>query len=232
MISPLFSTGERQINAAHRNHSRKGSAGMTRFWAGTALLTVAAFLGGSAYYSFSAGSGDVFAECRGGQVGGGTIGGPFTLVDQTGRTVTDAEVFAKPALVYFGYTFCPDVCPLDNARNAEAADILEERGLDVTPVFITIDPARDTPEVMSETTANLHPKMIGLTGTQAQVDAATRAYKVVARKRDGDDPEFYLMDHTTMTYLMLPGAGFVDFFRREVTAEDMANRTACFMAAR
>lgn len=201
---------------------------MTRTLAALAAAAVVGLLGGSALYVFLKSDDDAFAQCRSGQVGGGSIGGPFTLVDGTGTTVTDAEVLTKPSLVYFGYTFCPDVCPLDNQRNAEAVDILEEQGFDVTPVFISIDPARDTPEVVADFAANLHPKMIGLTGTEEQVKAASQAYKTYYRKQDGDD-EFYLVDHSTFTYLMLPGIGFADFFKREETADQMASRVACFV---
>lgn len=203
---------------------------MTKIYAGAAVAVMAALLGGSAYWVYSNQSSDQFAECRGGQVAGGAIGGPFTLVNQAGVTVTDAEVITKPSLVYFGYTFCPDVCPLDNARNAEAVDILEEMGLDVTPVFISIDPERDTPEVMAEFAEVMHPKMIGLTGTEAQVKEASLAYKTYYKKQDAED-EYYLVDHSTFTYLMLPGTGFVDFFKREVTPDLMAERVACFIGA-
>lgn len=200
---------------------------MTKMYAMLAAVTVALLLGGTAGYIYTHRSDDPYAQCRGGQIAG-DIGGPFTLVNGDGAAVTDAEVLAKPALVYFGYTFCPDVCPLDNARNAEAVDILEERGYDVTPVFISIDPTRDTPEVMKEYAQNMHPKMVALTGTEEQVKVASQAYKTFYRKQASED-EFYLMDHSTFTYLMLPGTGFADFFRREDTADQMADRVACFL---
>ena len=163
-----------------------------------------------------------------GRRGAEAIGGPFTLVNQAGATVTDREVFTKPSLVYFGYTFCPDVCPLDNARNAEAVDVLEERGLEVTPVFISIDPARDTPDVLAEFVSVMHPRMIGLTGSEAQVKAASQAFKTYFKVQDPTE-EYYLIDHTTFTYLMLPDIGFVDFFRRDETPDQMADRVACFL---
>jgi protein SCO1/2 len=177
-------------------------------------------------------AGDPFAGCRETAVAGGagTIGGAFTLVDENGATVTDAEVIRQPALVYFGYTFCPDVCPFDAARNAEAVDILEERGIEVTPVFISVDPARDSPEVLAEFTDLIHPRMIGLTGSEAQVLAAAQAYKVYFRRNDPDE-DYYLVDHSTFTYLMLPASGFADFFRQDVTAEQMADRVACFIGS-
>ncbi|WP_353473456.1 SCO family protein [Salipiger sp. H15] len=173
---------------------------------------------------------DRFAECREGAVAGGTgaIGGPFELVTPDGRTVTDAEVITEPTLLYFGYTFCPDVCPLDNMRNAEAVDLLAERGYSVTPVMISVDPARDTPEVMGQYAANIHPKMIGLTGSEAQIAKAAQAYKAYYKKND-DDPEYYSVDHSAFTYLVLPGSGFAEFFRRDVTPEELAERAACFI---
>lgn len=166
--------------------------------------------------------------CRGGMVAGGDLGGPFTLIDETGQTVTDRDVITEPSLIYFGFTFCPDVCPIDSARNAAATDILAERGIDVTPIFITVDPGRDTPEVVGAYTDNFHPDMIGLTGTDAQIDEAAKAYRVVYSRAD-DDPEFYLMNHSVFTYFVTPDEGFVDFFRRETGPEEMADRVACFL---
>ena len=152
---------------------------MTRIYAGTAIALVAALLGATGYMILTGGGSgdDPFGECRSAQIAGGAgaIGGPFTLVNAEGQTVTDQEVFTKPSILYFGYTFCPDVCPYDNARNAEAIDVLEEMGIDAQPVFISIDPDRDTPEVVGDFSANLHPKMIGLTGSAEQVKAASTA---------------------------------------------------------
>jgi protein SCO1 len=215
---------------AHETNKDGGDA-MTKLWAGVAGAAVLAFLVGS-YWYVARGTDDAFAACRSSQVAGGPglIGGPFTLTDETGATVTEAQVLTKPSLVYFGYSFCPDVCPLDNARNAEAVDLLESKGIEVQPVFITIDPARDTPEVLAEFTENLHPRMLGLTGTQEQIDVAVKAYKAYGKKREDGDPEFYLMDHSTFTYLMLPETGFADFFRREATGQQMADTVACFVS--
>jgi len=203
---------------------------MTKLYAGVAAAAVAAFLGASAWYVVANRSADIFAECRQGQVAGGDIGGPFTLVDTGGKTVTDKDVITKPTLVYFGYTFCPDVCPLDMARNVDAVDKLDAQGIDVTPMFISIDPERDTPEALADYAYNMHPKLVALTGSPEQVKAASQAYKTFYKKREtGDD--YYLMDHSTFTYLMLPGTGFVDFFRREATSDQMAESVACFVKA-
>ena len=203
---------------------------MTRFYAGMAATAVAVFLGASAWYVVANRSDDVFAECRQGQVAGGDIGGPFTLVDTSGKSVSDADVITKPSLVYFGYTFCPDVCPLDMARNVDAVDKLEAQGIDVTPVFISIDPERDTPDALADYASNMHPKLVALTGSPEQVKLASQAYKTFYKKRETGD-EYYLMDHSTFTYLMLPGTGFVDFFRQEVTSDKMAESVACFVKA-
>ncbi|WP_342077509.1 SCO family protein [Yoonia sp. SS1-5] len=167
-------------------------------------------------------------DCDSAAVAGGAIGGPFELISETGETVTEADVIQEPALIYFGYTFCPDFCPLDAARNAAATDLLAEQGLSVTPVFITVDPARDTVEVMAEYTENFHPKMIGLTGSDEQVAAASAAYRTYYQKAD-DDPDYYLVAHSTFTYLVMPDAGFVDFFSQSDSPEDVATKAACFI---
>ena len=176
---------------------------------------------------------DAFAACRGSAIVGGAaaIGGPFTLTDENGRTVTDREVLAEPALVYFGYTYCPDVCPVDAARNAAAVDVLDERGYDVTPVFISVDPQRDTADWLKEWTDLIHPRMVGLTGTKDQIAAAAQAYKTFYKAPDEPADADYLVDHMTHTYLMLPNVGFVEFFSRDISADEVADRTSCFLDA-
>src|SRR6056297_4035394 len=208
---------------------------MTRTIAIAAMVVVLGLLGGMYYLTIGSAPDDQFAQCRSGKVAGGTsqIGGPFTLVSETGETVTEEDVIDKPSLIYFGYTFCPDVCPLDSARNAAAVEILEERDTMVKPVFISIDPDRDTPQVMDEFTDNLHPRMLGLTGTPEQVQAASRAYRTFYEKQAPTEgaEEFYLVDHTTMTYLTLPEHGFVEFFQRTLSSEQMADKVQCFLDA-
>lgn len=198
----------------------------------SAGVVLVAVIGATAWYATRSTGDDAFAQCRAAAVSGGTaaIGGPFELVNEDGVTVTDQDVFTKPTILYFGYTFCPDVCPLDNMRNADALRLLEERGYDAQTAFISIDPERDTPEVMKEFTSLFHEDMIGLTGTPEQVKAASSAYKTYYKKQDGD-PEYYLVDHSTFTYLVFPEVGFVDFFKRDDTPEQMADRVACFIDA-
>ena len=171
---------------------------------------------------------NIFAECRGGQVAG-NIDGSFSLINQDGLVVTDIDVIKEPSLLYFGYTFCPDICPLDTYRNVEAVRILDKKGFSVTPIFVTFDSQRDTTEVLKEFSDFMHPKMIALTGSVEQIKKITKKYRVYYKKQNNEDQQNYLIDHTAFTYLVLPEIGFVDFFRRELTAEQLADKVACFM---
>ncbi|WP_339761892.1 SCO family protein [uncultured Sulfitobacter sp.] len=202
---------------------------MNKILAISAVVVAIGFVAISYVMGLNGDSDDKYAQCKNSAVAGGNeLGGPFELVNAEGQTVTDTDVITEPSVLYFGYTFCPDVCPLDVARNASAIDVLEERGMSVTPVFISIDPARDTPEVVGEFAENMHPKMIGLTGSPEQVKAASEAYRTYYKAHDTSD-EFYLVDHSTFSYLVMPGEGFVDFFRRDVTPEQMADKIGCFI---
>ena len=160
-----------------------------------------------------------------------TLGGSFTLTDETGTRVTEAQVFDKPSIFYMGYTYCPDVCPMDAARNAAAVDILTERGMSVKPVFLSVDPARDTPERLREFTDAMHPDMLGITGTPEEVTAVSQAWRGYFRLNDAEDKENYLVDHTTNSFLVLPGYGTVEFFTRDTSPEQMAEQIACFVDA-
>lgn len=192
-----------------------------------AAAVVVLALGAMSWLGSSNDDADKFAQCRSSTVAG-DLGGPFELVNAQGQTVTDADVITEPTLIYFGYTYCPDVCPLDVDRNASAIEIMEERGQSVTPVFVTIDPKRDTPEVVGEFAEVMHPKMIGLTGSPAQIKAASQAFRTYYKAHPDVDGE-YLVDHSTFSYLVMPDEGFVEFFRREVPPEDLATQIGCFV---
>ncbi|CAA7617243.1 SCO family protein [Magnetospirillum sp. UT-4] len=156
--------------------------------------------------------------------GGGAIGGPFTLVNQDGRTVTDQDFRGRWMLVYFGYTFCPDVCPTALGVVSGALDKLaaDERAK-LVPVFVTVDPARDTPAVMKDYVAAFAPGMVGLSGSPEQVAAAMKAYKVYAAKAAGsDDPASYTVDHSSILYLMQPDGRFAQHFPHGTTADELA----------
>lgn len=203
---------------------------MNRIYAIGAAGLLAALIGGTAGYLFFAGqsNADPLAQCREGNVGGADIGGPFTLLDKTGTEVTDKEVITRPTLVYFGYTFCPDVCPFDMSRNAEALDLLKDAGRDVGLVFVTVDPKRDTPQVVGDYAEAFSETAIGLTGTPEQIDAAAKAYRVYYNLQPATD-DFYMVDHSAFTYLMLPGIGFADFYRRDATPEQIAKGVGCML---
>lgn len=152
------------------------------------------------------------------------IGGPFTLTDNRGKTVTEADFRGKYMLIYFGYTYCPDVCPTELGVMAQALDQLGAKADKVQPVFITIDPDRDNVAHMNDYVALFHPRMVGLTGTPDQVRNAARAYRVYYAKAPQKDakPDEYLMDHSSFIYLMGPDGGFVGVYPGGTGADKIA----------
>ncbi|KAA0676676.1 SCO family protein [Roseomonas genomospecies 6] len=152
------------------------------------------------------------------------IGGPFTLTDQDGRTVTDADYRGKYLLIYFGYTYCPDVCPTELGTMARAMDLLGRQADKVQPMFISVDPERDTVAHLKDYVGLFHPSLVGLTGTPEQVKAAAKAYRVYyakAPQKDGK-PEDYLMDHSSFLYLMGPDGRFLGVYPAGTTADRVA----------
>lgn len=166
---------------------------------------------------------------RGGAIGEAKIGGPFTLVDGDGRTRTDAEFRGRLMLIYFGYTYCPDVCPTELQAMAQAVELLGEDASKVQPIFITVDPERDSPEVVKAYAANFGAGMIGLTGTPEQVAQAARAYRVYYRKASSESATDYLMDHSSIIYLMGPDGRFLTHFSRGAAPADMAQAIRRFL---
>ncbi|MDV7338424.1 SCO family protein [Terasakiella sp. A23] len=155
------------------------------------------------------------------------IGGAFELVDHKGNTVTDEDLHGSYTLVNFGYTFCPDVCPTGLQTAASALELLPMRKSNkVISLFITVDPERDTPEVMAEYIKHFHKSLIGLTGSLDQIKQAAKAYKVYYKKivEDGSPADEYLMDHSAFQYLMGPDGKFVTHFRHGISPEDMAQK--------
>ena len=139
---------------------------------------------------------------------GAAIGGDFTLVDKAGKPVRYADFAGKYRVLYFGYTFCPDVCPLDVQHLVQGYRLFARAHADlaakVQPMFISIDPARDTPAKVGEFTAAFGPELLGLTGTPDQIAATAKAFAVYYQKREGSAPDAYLMDHSRAAYLMDP----------------------------
>jgi protein SCO1/2 len=139
---------------------------------------------------------------------GASMGGPFTLTDQNGRRVSDRDFAGKYRLVYFGYTFCPDVCPVDmqvigaGLRRFEAQDAA--RAARVQPIFISVDPARDTPPVLRQFVAAFHPRMIGLTGSEAEIGQVAREYRIYYERGEASPGGGYMVNHTRMAVLYGP----------------------------
>lgn len=140
------------------------------------------------------------------------VGGPFTLTDQDGRKVTEKDFLGKYMLVFFGYTYCPDICPTELQVISAALDSLGPKADAIQPVFITVDPQRDTPEVMKQYVGNFHPRLMGLTGTPDEIASVAKTYRVFFSRVENSAPDTYLMDHSTITYLMDPQGKFLKHF--------------------
>jgi cytochrome oxidase Cu insertion factor (SCO1/SenC/PrrC family) len=149
------------------------------------------------------------------------IGGAFALTDQHGVLRHDGDFRGKLMLIYFGYTFCPDVCPTELQTMSEAIDRLGAKGDAVQPIFITVDPARDTQEQLKAYAENFHPRLLALTGSAEQIAQAARAYKVFYQPVKQGDGE-YLMDHSSVVYLMDRDGHYLAHFGGNLTAEQMA----------
>jgi protein SCO1/2 len=158
--------------------------------------------------------------------GFGSVGGPIALVDQAGKPVTEASFAGKFALIFFGYTTCPDVCPTELSAMATALDQLGPKADQVVPVFITVDPERDTPEVVGQYAQAFYPRMVGLTGTPEQIAKAAKAFRVYYQKAEVQGSSTYLMDHSAFTYLMGPDWSVRDILPPQLAPPEMAQRIA------
>lgn len=162
-----------------------------------------------------------FSPRQQGQSGTASVGGPFTLTTAEGKPLTDKELRGAPFLVFFGFTHCPDVCPTKLFEISETLRAAGTKGDKLKALFISVDPERDTPEVMKSYLGSFDPRIIGLTGSQADIDATVKAYRAYAKKvpqKDGD----YTMDHTALVYLMDKSGNFVGAFNIEQTPAQAA----------
>jgi protein SCO1/2 len=204
--------------------SDKGAAAdqvMPRRWivlAGALVLAVAGLVGVAAF--MTDGSAD-------GGRGSGTaaIGGPFRLTDQNGNRVTNETFAGRNMLIYFGYTYCPDICPLSLQNMVAALDELSPAEAErVAPIFITVDPERDTVEQLASYVPLFDDRLIGLTGTDAEIKAAARAYRVYFAKAEVEGSADYLMDHSSFIYLMGPDGTYRAHFGHDATPQEIAAR--------
>ncbi|PLX42881.1 MAG: SCO family protein [Hyphomicrobiales bacterium] len=164
------------------------------------------------------------------QNGGGNavIGGDFTLTDQTGKQVSDKDFRGRYMLIYFGYTFCPEICPTELQDISEALDLLGDDAAEIAPLFITVDPDRDTVKQMSEYVPLFHKSLIGLTGTKDQIAAVAKAYRVYyARQGEGSS---YEMDHSSLIYFMDKQGQYAAHFAYGVKPDEIARRIREVMA--
>jgi cytochrome oxidase Cu insertion factor (SCO1/SenC/PrrC family) len=158
------------------------------------------------------------------------VGGPFALQDPTGKTVTDADFRGRTLLVFFGYTYCPDVCPATLQVIAAALDKLGDRADRIAPLFISVDPDRDTPQRMGEYVKSFSPRIIGLTGSTEAINAVKKAYRAFAQKAPGSGSD-YTVDHSAIIYVMGPDGSYLAHFTPATTVDQMATRLGELVAA-
>jgi protein SCO1/2 len=198
--------------ATTTNSGKPGSGGPPKVYALIGVLLAVLLVGAGGMLWFG-----------GQQAAMPTVGGPFTLENGDGAPVSDKNFRGRFMLVYFGYTFCPDVCPTTLTAVADAMDKLGSKADRVQPLFVTVDPKRDTPSVVKQYAAAFGPRVIGLTGTPDQVAAAAKAYRVYyAEHRTGPGPNDYTMDHSSILYLMGPDGSFIAPIRADQSGDEMA----------
>lgn len=153
------------------------------------------------------------------------IGGGFALTDQYGKPRTDSEFRGKYMLVFFGFTNCPNICPHGLANMTHAMNSLGDEGQAIAPIFITVDPERDTVERMKEFTHNFHPAIVGLTGDKKDIEKVENAYRIYASRKDAaDQPDGYTMDHSGFIYLMGKDGKYLAHFSYDTTPDEMVKK--------
>jgi protein SCO1 len=151
------------------------------------------------------------------------IGGDFTLLDQNGFVFTDNQLNGKISMIYFGFSACPDICPTSLNKMAEVTSTLDKYGIDVTPVFVSLDPKRDTPEALKKYLAEYHSKFIGLTGDEAEIKKVADKFKVFFSVSAGSDAskDDYILDHTSLVYIMDKNGDYKTHFHLDTKPEEM-----------
>ena len=158
-------------------------------------------------------------------IGKATVGGPFTLTDHTGRRVTDKDFRGQHLLVFFGFTYCPDVCPSGLQVMTAALEELGPKAEKITPIFISVDPERDTPEQLALYVSSFHPRLVGLTGTPEEIQQVAKAYRVYYKKvEDEGSTAGYTIDHTSIIYLMSPTGEFITHFTHATPVSAMVEQ--------
>lgn len=181
--------------------------------------------GGAALLAFPEARDKLFAPSRQETSGRALIGGPFTLTDQNGKKVSDKDFQGRYTLVFFGFTHCPDICPAGLQLIAAALDKIGDKANNITPIFVSVDPERDTPEVLAAYVKNFSDRIVGLTGTPAEIAAVAKAYRVFYEKTPNErSPAEYGMNHTSIIYLMGPDGAYVAHFTPMTSVEQMSEK--------
>ena len=149
------------------------------------------------------------------------VGGSYSLTDHNGKKVTDKSFPNKFKIIYFGYTFCPDICPTGMAVISQALDLLGNKAQRIKPLFITVDPKRDNIEIMAEYHSHFHPSFSNLTGTLDQIRRVAKLYRVYYKKSDASEAENYLMDHSSIMYVLSPEGEYINHFGPQITPEQI-----------
>ena len=177
--------------------------------------------------------GSIASVVPGGGSGAIDIGGSFELLDQNGTVRHSDDFLGRYLLVYFGYSYCPDVCPTSLQVITQSLDLLEAEGeslaQQVVPIFITVDPERDTVSALKDYAGHFHPRLVALTGELPAIAEAAKAYRVYYAKAEVDGTSDYLMDHSSFYYLMGPDGGYVTHFRHDAQPDEMAAALAKFL---
>ena len=154
--------------------------------------------------------------------------GDFYLIDEEGLKVSSHSILDSPSLLYFGYTYCPDICPFDLMRNSEVVELLDQENIKIKPLFISVDPARDSPARLKDFTSFHHPNMIGFTGSEEQIDSVKNIYKVYSEIPD-DTSKDYTVNHSTFSYFILPQDGVQTYFTRKENSQKIADTIKCII---
>ncbi|XP_015241381.1 PREDICTED: protein SCO1 homolog, mitochondrial [Cyprinodon variegatus] len=188
-----------------------------------------ALLGGMKYFKKE--KEELIEKERNKSIGRPALGGPFSLVDHNNKPTKSEDFLGQWILIYFGFTHCPDICPDEIEKMIEVVDEIDKiKALpNLTPILITIDPDRDTPEAMAAYVKEFSPKLIGLTGTTAQVDEVSRAYRVYYSQGPKDEDNDYIVDHTIIMYLVGPDGEFVDYFGQNKRSVEIISSIAAHM---
>ncbi|WP_299618363.1 SCO family protein [Pelagibius sp.] len=191
---------------------------------GLGVLLVAGGLG--LWFALQPGKPTQIVSSSASSSGTALIGGPFSLTDHQGTARSEADFRGRYMLIFFGYTYCPDICPTTLSTVTQGLDILAEseaaKAAAVTPVFVSVDPERDTVEALADYVSHFHPAMVAMTGSDEQVKQVAKAYRAFYKKVPTEDGEDYLVDHSAIIYLMGPDGTYLHHFTHVTTAEEMA----------